>query len=266
MLARMPADPADPTALLADRHRRDPASPLLTYYDDASGERTEVSVTTFANWVAKTANLLGDEVGLGEHATVGVMLPLHWQSAVIVMAAWSHGAQVRLFADATEAASAAEVELLVVDEPGLDEVADVDAGLVLALALRPMNQPLTRPRPGVVDYAAEVLAQGDRFSPYAPVDPDAVAARTVGAAWTGRDLVRSADAMPLSAGDRVLSVLPLSTVDGLLAGLLGPLAAGCGAVLCANADPAGLAHRADTEQVTIAAGLTLPDRRGLTAD
>ncbi len=262
MLARMPADPTAPTALLADRLARDPASPLLTFYNDATGERTEVSVTTFANWVAKTANLLGDEIGLGEHATVGLVLPLHWQSAVLLLAAWSSGAEVTVFADATAAVSGASaahgVELLVVDEGALDDVAAVDAGMVLALSLRPMNQPLTRPRPGVVDYAAEVLAQGDRFSPYAPVDPDSVALRTADAVCTGRELVRAAEALPLSADDRVLSVLPLSTVDGLLAGLLGPLAAGGGAVLCAHPDQAGLAHRADTEQVTVAAGVALP--------
>ena len=41
----------------------DPARPLLTWYDDATGERTELSGATLANWVAKTANLLVDEVG-----------------------------------------------------------------------------------------------------------------------------------------------------------------------------------------------------------
>ena len=43
----------------------DPTRPLLTYYDDATGERTELSGTSLANWVAKTANLLVDRCGLG---------------------------------------------------------------------------------------------------------------------------------------------------------------------------------------------------------
>ena len=38
--------------------RRDGTRPLLTWYDDASGERIELSVATAANWAAKTANLL----------------------------------------------------------------------------------------------------------------------------------------------------------------------------------------------------------------
>src|SRR5690606_31992912 len=33
------------------------ARPLITFYDDATGERIELSGVTTANWVAKTANL-----------------------------------------------------------------------------------------------------------------------------------------------------------------------------------------------------------------
>src|SRR3546814_13660057 len=39
----------------------DPGQPLVTFYDDTSGERTELSVKTYANWVSKTANLYVDE-------------------------------------------------------------------------------------------------------------------------------------------------------------------------------------------------------------
>jgi len=37
---------------------RDASLPLMTFYDDATGERTELSGATLANWVSKTANLL----------------------------------------------------------------------------------------------------------------------------------------------------------------------------------------------------------------
>ena len=37
------------------------ARPLITHYDDATGERMELSGTTAANWTAKAANLLRDE-------------------------------------------------------------------------------------------------------------------------------------------------------------------------------------------------------------
>ncbi|BEL40302.1 hypothetical protein Isolate57625_36570 [Mycobacteroides abscessus subsp. abscessus] len=38
-------------------------SPRITYYDDATGERIELSTVTLANWAAKTANMLRDEFG-----------------------------------------------------------------------------------------------------------------------------------------------------------------------------------------------------------
>ncbi|MFN4091190.1 MAG: TIGR03089 family protein, partial [Alphaproteobacteria bacterium] len=49
-------------ATLADRLAHDPGQPLITFYDEATGERVELSVTTYANWVAKTASLLVEEL------------------------------------------------------------------------------------------------------------------------------------------------------------------------------------------------------------
>ncbi|MCU0266884.1 MAG: TIGR03089 family protein, partial [Actinomycetia bacterium] len=66
------------SGLLADTLHRDPARPLLTHYDDATGERVELSVATTANWVAKTANLLADELDVGPGAVVALALPRHW--------------------------------------------------------------------------------------------------------------------------------------------------------------------------------------------
>ena len=57
-------------AAVADHSR-----PLLTYYDDATGERTELSAITAANWAAKTANLVRDEFGLMPGDVVAVDLP-----------------------------------------------------------------------------------------------------------------------------------------------------------------------------------------------
>ncbi|HZB48967.1 MAG TPA: TIGR03089 family protein, partial [Mycobacteriales bacterium] len=66
-----------PDALLAAALAGDRAGPLLTFYDDATGERTELSTTTVANWVAKTANLLRDDVGAAPGDRVAVLLPAH---------------------------------------------------------------------------------------------------------------------------------------------------------------------------------------------
>ena len=55
--------------------RTDPGRPLLTMYDDfptPGSERIELSVTTFDNWVSKTANFLLDELMLEPGEPVAV--------------------------------------------------------------------------------------------------------------------------------------------------------------------------------------------------
>src|ERR1700761_2434650 len=71
--------------------RRDSATPMLTWYDDASGDRTELSGATLGNWVAKTANMLVDGAGLDPGEGVAVLLPPHWQTAAVLLATWSAG-------------------------------------------------------------------------------------------------------------------------------------------------------------------------------
>src|SRR5690606_33707705 len=61
-LARVNASDRTPADLLSSALAADPGRPLVTFYDDATGERVELSVATFAYWVAKTANLLQDEL------------------------------------------------------------------------------------------------------------------------------------------------------------------------------------------------------------
>lgn len=74
-------------ALLAAELRRDGARPFLTWYDDASGERVELSVATLANWAVKTANLLADEHGLEPGDAVRLSPADHWLSFVAVLGA-----------------------------------------------------------------------------------------------------------------------------------------------------------------------------------
>ncbi|WP_159614335.1 TIGR03089 family protein [Glutamicibacter sp. JC586] len=71
--------------------RRSSASPWLTWYSH-SGERIELSGRVFDNWVAKSANLLGDLYDLDEQSVVVVDLDAHWKSLVLALAALHHGA------------------------------------------------------------------------------------------------------------------------------------------------------------------------------
>src|SRR5581483_3769462 len=80
--------PADQLRSMLDA---DPARPVVTYYDDATGERVELSVKTLDNWVAKTANLLQDDLAAAPGDRAAILLPAHWQTAIWLLACWSVG-------------------------------------------------------------------------------------------------------------------------------------------------------------------------------
>ncbi|HRK48405.1 MAG TPA: TIGR03089 family protein, partial [Nocardioides sp.] len=82
------------STLLAAQLRHEPGRPLLTWYDERTGERVELSVTTYANWVAKTASLLVDEHDLERGDVLLMDLPAHWLGPVFLGAAWTAGLAV----------------------------------------------------------------------------------------------------------------------------------------------------------------------------
>jgi hypothetical protein len=82
-----------PAALLDNELRRDGARPFITAYD-ADGGRVELSVATIANWVAKTAGYLEDEIGIEPGEQLRVEPTLHWLTAVVLLAGWTVGADV----------------------------------------------------------------------------------------------------------------------------------------------------------------------------
>jgi uncharacterized protein (TIGR03089 family) len=225
-------------ALLGPLLAGDPARPLLTFYDDATGERIELSGATFANWVAKTANLLRDECDVEPGAAVAVLLPAHWQTAAALCAVWSCGAEV--------VADPVGAEVALSDSDGLGAAAD--AGLVVGFSLDAFGRGLGEALPpGAVDYATEVRVHGDHFDPLAPVPDDApalVGTDVAGVVATAR--ARAAE-LGLTADDRVLSTggWPLATSGGLLA----VLAAGASLVHVRHPSP-DQERRAGTEKVT----------------
>lgn len=232
-------------ALLADHVRRGGSRPLVSFYDDASGERVELSVVTYANWVAKTAGLIQDELGLERGEVVLVDLPTHWLGPVWLGAAWTVGLAV-----ATDRSAVAEPDLVVCGPDGLQrhDAADVP---VVALSLLPMGARFREPLPpGYVDFGLVVWGQPDAFSAYDEPRGD-------DAAWVGTsgtrsqaDLLAEAAAGDLGAlGTRLLTDVNPCSDEGLAA-FLGPLAAGAGTVWVAHPDPDGWDRRAEAEQAT----------------
>lgn len=236
----------------------DPARPALTYRDEASGERTELSLTTLDNWVAKTANLLQEGLDAGPGTRVALSLPLHWQHMVWLLGCWAAGAVV----------VEQKVDADVVVTTG-EEAAAVDAPDVVALALRPLAVPGAGVPPGVLDYDVEIRAYGDVFTPWQPVtsasealDAQIPVGTTAAPFRPGPHVVpggalvaaaRSvAEAGALGPGDRVLvDAMPSTWALAMLT--LAPLAAGAAVLLLspqAQPDADALTRIAGTEQVT----------------
>ena len=92
--SRAPRPVATAPEAYAARLRRAAAAPLVTFYDLDSGERVELSGTTWVNWAAKVAGLLTDELDLERGDRLLVDLGAHWQTSVVLGGAWWAGIAV----------------------------------------------------------------------------------------------------------------------------------------------------------------------------
>ncbi|MGY1731877.1 TIGR03089 family protein [Geodermatophilus sp. SYSU D01045] len=253
----MVPQPATPGDLLAAALRRDAAAPLVTAYDDATGERVELSAATLANWVAKTANLLQDEFDVGPGSTVAVALPVHWQTAAVLLAVWSCGAAVLDTAVEDDGAlDAADVVLAAQDR--LAPLEEQDLPDLLGLSLHPLGLGMAGYAGPARDFALEVRAHGDVFAPYTPPEPSGPGLLAGGLTLTLGDLVGTArglaERLGLVAGDRVLVDDATAAEAGPVAWLLAPLAAGASLVLVRHPDEGTLPRRAAEERVTASLG------------
>lgn len=216
----------------------DPAGPRVTFYDDATGERVEVSALTLANWAAKTANLLRDEFGFEVGGRVSVLLPAHWQTAAALLGIWWAGGEVVIGAD-----DSADVAMVSGDR--LDEAPEADE--VLAFSLDAFGKAVPDLPLGMTDYATSVRVHGDQFR----------AAGSGSAALDGRSVDEvlatareRAGARSWTASDRVMSSESWTTADELVDGLLSVLVVGASLVQVANSDETKTQRRAGTEKVT----------------
>jgi uncharacterized protein (TIGR03089 family) len=232
------AEPS-PEALFDARLAANPAGPLVTFYDDATGERAELSAKSLGNWIAKTYSLLTDSLGLGPGDAAAVRLPVHWLAVPVLLGCWYAGLEV------------------VTDRPAAVAFADADslpalapADEVFAVSLLSMARPDTPPA-GAEDYTAAVRPMPDAWSGVralaGPADPalDGTSrAELAGAAE------RQAAELGLAPGGRLLWTRPWQRPADWVAALLAPLAVGGSAVLVGNPDPAALDRRAAAERVT----------------
>jgi uncharacterized protein (TIGR03089 family) len=138
------------------------STPLITYYDDGTGERTELSALSFGNWVDKTANLLVDELLIEPGSPVSLRLaqeaPAHWTTLVWVAAIWRVGCPVVIGAEAEPA----------VEVAGPADAFDAENGGTteqVACSLHPLGLGFGTALPeDVLDYGVEVRGQSDAFN------------------------------------------------------------------------------------------------------
>ncbi len=148
-------------AVLAAATASDPGRPRLTWYGDG-GERIELSARVLANWVAKTANLLVEELLDDLEAPAAVLLdaPAHWRSVVWVLAAWTVGSEVV----GPEDPGAGRAPVVVTTDPRAASAPAGGVPLVVmtlaALAFASDDVP-----GGALDYNAVVAGFGDEMPP-----------------------------------------------------------------------------------------------------
>src|SRR4029453_8199076 len=135
-------------------------SPRLTWYGPDS-ERVELSGRVLDNWVAKTSNLLQDELDAEPGMKLRLDLPAHWKSIVWALAGWQLGMEVVL--------DGGSANPLVTDTPD-DTSERFDAVVAVPLAALAMSWPGQLPT-GVLDYAAEVRSHGDVFMAHSDPEP-----------------------------------------------------------------------------------------------
>lgn len=263
--------PTVPSQLLADAVAARPAAPLLTSYDDATGDRVELSATTFGNWVAKSANLLQDEFDVGPGSRVALTLPVHWQTAAVLVAVWSCGGCV-LDTAVEDDDRLAGADLVLIDRERLAAVEDSDRVRdgdlpVLGLSLHPLGLGMRDYAGPARDFALEVRTSGDVFVPWTPPDPAAPGLAAGALQLSLGGLVDAARELAARLGvtqkDRVLVDEATAAEAGPVAWLLAPLAAGASIVLCRNTRAELLPRRAESERVTATLGTVIEGVREL---
>ena len=247
----------DLPALLTEGARAPAARPLLTYYDDATGERAELSSVALGGWAARTAALMSGGCGLQRGDLAAVLLPPHWQTAAVLLGTWAAGltVSVRLAATAglatTGPGADRQPDVVFVSGGRLDDwLEDIPAAPHRFVLRVGRTRPgLGEPPAGYRDYLAEVRGYPDEAPPYGSILPTDAATvdGTTFQEWIS--LAHEVAAMrELGPGDRVL--VDADAHEHPIHWLLAPLSVGASVVLCANLDRGRLPARIAAEGVT----------------
>jgi uncharacterized protein (TIGR03089 family) len=220
----------------------EPSRPFVTYYDEYSAERTELSVKSLANWVAKTHHLLGTELGLGRGDTALVALPAHWITVPVLLGCATAGLTL-------STTPPAEVGFVTADTLGCA----TEVPNVYAVAPRHAAAGFGAAAPGGTgDYVAAVRPQADAWPSvvFGAGAADEFFDGSSRAEAAELALARAAE-LGLGSGARVLSTRGWEGPTDWMDCLFAPLAVGGSVVYIANCtDPAVLDRRFAQERAT----------------
>ncbi len=191
----------------------DPHRPRLIWH---GAGRTELSTASLANWSAKTAGFLIDELSAQPGDTVVWRVRRSWQGVPLLLGSWWAGMVVT---DLYDAAAESDAAAAFIDE---DEESDADEVIVAS------SHPFGIGTGGLPDFyrhvADAILQQADRFIPRRPgPGADSPASVTNEGTFAIADLLERAGtaAQAIGPGGRVLSVVDLTLPDRVCTAVLG---------------------------------------------
>ncbi|WP_375496650.1 TIGR03089 family protein [uncultured Jatrophihabitans sp.] len=220
--------------------------PFVTYYNEATGERSELSVRSLANWVAKTHHLLTDELGLGVGSTALVALPAHWISVPILLGCLTAGLALT---DEPDADVAFVSEHTAPDAAG---VLDVYAVATASVAPMAAAQGFRGAEPAdTQDYVVAVRPQGDAWAGVAmPAGPDDPCLPGLARGAAVDAAAARADELGLADGGRLLSTRDWTSPADWVDAVLTPLVVGGSLVIVRNAGDDVIDRRVQQERAT----------------
>jgi len=226
---------------------------MLTYVDEATGEHVVLSAAQLGEWSARTAGMLRDGYGLKAGDRAAVLLPPHWQTAAVLLGAWSIGVTIsfRPWATAgltphTDEGSQTFDALFVTSDrqqSWLETMPQAWHRFILGLA--PDAGPTSEVPHGYHDYVVEALRYSAAAPAYqsiemsGPASPDGTTYRQLAEIAKG-----VAAKIGLTAGDRLR--VDAGGSEQPVNWLLAPLTVGASIVIVANAKPGPLTEPAVT--------------------
>jgi uncharacterized protein (TIGR03089 family) len=222
----------------------DPGRPFVTYYDEATGERSELSAKSLANWVTKTHFLLIDELGLGAGDSAFVDLPAHWISVPPLLACCTAGLEI-----VTSAANASVAFVSPATAPHGEGVPDVYSIAPESAAVGFGNGVPD----GLSDFVTAVRPQPDKWPTlrFGATETDPLLDGRTRSEVVGWAHARAAD-LRVAEGARVLSTRDWAGPDDWCDTLLVPLVMGGSVVYVHNApDDSVVERRVAQERATV---------------